>query len=322
MHRKSQGWHIVTLNGRPVRLSDPVSRVTRHIGLKQLEKALTKETTFHVSKVYRAKDVLKGVLEQAGPVVAKQTRLLCALKGGGFHEMNVKSVTIADALKACGVDMVVDGRNVSIKDAKGEFSFRDDFYWTGCRALLNDLLEVSGLSFPFVDLRNVNSVKAMAGDQDPHEYLKGLLESGNYGTGATRFYGADFKEFRSLEIRETRPLKKGDIKVSRGGRVGVVIRPASLLLMNHEQFLASVNKMQQTDFKTAVGWCEKKDRAKARACVKTICGTLGALTPEALVLLEEASVTRKQLINLIACDHKLFSKFFEKRLAALKKGLE
>lgn len=304
--------YILTLRGQAIALKHDYSLPSRCNDLKKLEKALTKATTFHVKHVHRAKQVIDAMKKEGGAVLGKNVRLLAALKGGGFREVDARNVSLGDALESAGVHMTVEGRRVKITDSQGSYEFTDDFYWTGCRWMFGDFLSRSGLIFPLLDQRDVNSVNRQSGGVEAHEWLVSLLASGTYACKGTRFYGAEFSSIRKPVMNYTfGTLRRVDLGRRRVGA------PAQVLLLGDEDFLRVMRGKQEPDVFKMKNWCSKAHRIAVRKALNQMGLTLSEVEARHLPDLREFGITRAALANYIACNMQAFNNCLGRRYVSL-----
>lgn len=115
-------------------------------------------------------------------------------------------------LRDFGIDICLNGRNVSIRDAKGAQTYEDDCFFSKTYALLGDLLEDAQLPNPFIVFeRKPNSIwkslfneKYVGHEGDCHEAQKALAKlriCGDFPTTLPfRLLGGDGTEPRPLAL--------------------------------------------------------------------------------------------------------------------------
>lgn len=161
-------------------------------------------TVLEVSDLRGAIKHLDGIRNTYGRYTAKEVRYLAAQILSGFTVVSTEYRGGYDEwLKSNGITLLRDGRNVYIKDRRGEITFTDDYYNTGLKACFWEYIKKGQLALAFTDARERASVKRVFGGTED-ELLVGALLSGDYmGRSASRFWGGKgLENVRPVEIRE------------------------------------------------------------------------------------------------------------------------
>jgi len=178
-------------------------------------KCLEKNKKFvDITQVRGMVKYMSSVREQQGVRVAKAVRLLAAQLMNGFEVVALERGSCFDQLLALGIYLQINGREVVIRDLEGEFKFRDDYYFTGTKFALRDLLRKYKIPLTLVDQRDRNSVQKIVGGKSDVD-LVGYFSSGAYlKNRITKLWGGlGLESVRKVLYRDVQPVGKRGIKI-------------------------------------------------------------------------------------------------------------
>lgn len=152
--------------------------------------ALEKQRRFvDVTQIRGMVKFVSSVREQHGDQVAKAVRLLASQMMNGFEVVALNRDTVFDKLNELGVHLQINGRQITIRDLEGEFTYQDDFYYTATKWSLLELMRRYKLPLTLVDQRDRNSVQKVLGDKSDISMVK-FYASGEYQKHRlTKFWG-------------------------------------------------------------------------------------------------------------------------------------
>lgn len=153
-------------------------------------KVLKEERKFvDITRVRTMVKYVANIKEQHGEKLAKAVRLLAAQLMNGFEVRALDQGSVYDQLSLLGVNLRIDGRNITITDLKGTFSFTDDYYYTATKFALLPLLKKYNLSLTFVDQRDRNSVEKILKDKSDIAMVEFFAGGGYLKHPLTKFWG-------------------------------------------------------------------------------------------------------------------------------------
>lgn len=241
--------------------------------LKELERKLFRSTTFHVNHVVRARKVLRKLREEMGETSTKEIRFMVALKHGGFKQVGKTGVGLVDVLKGLGVHLSVNGRSVVLTQNGNIQSFTDDFYWSGLRFILSEVLEATQVAFPYVDQRDMHSVKKLSGQQDPKAYLRQLLDNDQYHCPQTRFYGGSgLTGLWRVVVKGRGVVAVREVDVARKR----LHQMAQFLVLNPEDLVRALEETSASLNSAAAKLAVKRERDEVAKWFNLLGGTLTA----------------------------------------------
>lgn len=160
-----------------------------------------------VSDLRDALRQLDSIKNTYGHCTAKEVRFLASQILSGFTVVSNEKGDTEKWFERNKIALERNGREVKIKDVEGEFSFIDDYYNTGLKALLWEHLRSGEIAIGFTDERERVSVKRILGsfmDED----LVGFFLDGRYEkTTSTRFWGGKFDGWRPLKLPALKAFK-------------------------------------------------------------------------------------------------------------------
>lgn len=156
-----------------------------------------------ITQVRSMAKYMASVREQHGMGMAKAVRLLAAQLMNGFEVVALEKGSAYDVLRALGVMLVIDGRNVKITDSSGSFSFQDDYYYTATKYALLNVSKRYEVPLTLVDHRDRNSVQRIVGDKSDVK-LVGFFASGEYlKNRMTKMWGGkDLEKVRQVVFKD------------------------------------------------------------------------------------------------------------------------
>lgn len=197
------------------------------------------------------------IKDQFGTKALRAVRVLSSNLSMGFAD-NWTVGGLYGILDYFGIGFSLEKRKVCCSIDGRCVRFVDDYYWTGLRFLLREVLSDLGLPFPLLSQRGDNSVKRLGLD------LVALLAAGRYhDTVATKFYGAKdihrIKKPLCLTVnipsyRINRPyIRREHSKVLHEPiSLDVLMLPAKLLRFYNNSIDAETYRSMQREFKRHV----------------------------------------------------------------------
>lgn len=209
-------------NSGPVCLDVPSGRKFMRKVMARYQVLEQKKKFVDITQVRSMVKYMASVREQHGMKFAKAVRLLAAQMMNGFEVVSLDRGSAHEQLKVLGVDLSIDGRDVTVRDLVGEFKYRDDYYFTATKYVLLGVLKKYDIKLTLVDQRDRNSVMKIFGDKSD-EILVENFSSGAYKSNRiTKLWGGlNMENARPAVFREDVGLVGRDIKIVKRTKVVV-----------------------------------------------------------------------------------------------------
>lgn len=176
-----------------------------------------------VTQVRAMTKYMSSIREQHGMKMARAVRLLAAQMMNGFEVVALERGSAYDQLEQLGIKLTIDGRKITIKDGKGDFTYQDDYYFTGTKYALLGIVRKYGVPLTLVDQRDRNSVEKIVGAKGDRELVE-FFSSGQYlKHRLTRLWGGvgldkvravvPGRDVVKVGVKGVKLIKRRDVKV-------------------------------------------------------------------------------------------------------------
>lgn len=173
-----------------------------------------KNLVMDITSFAQMRTTIRRIVNKHGTATAKEVRFLAAQISNGYRVATVNNISHAEL----GLNIVRDGRNVTITDKIGTIKFVDDYYNTGIRHCLWNLLQEGSIEIGLIDQRERRSLD-LKFKNSTDEFLESKMADGSYFKEKifSLYGGKDMLNCRRVIISKSTEVKVS-VKVVRGSR--------------------------------------------------------------------------------------------------------